>query len=54
MKMSYLISGNADAIVLPGMIIRCHTNKCTRVMILKKYTEGMLILRANKEGKVFI
>ena len=43
MKMTYSISGDNDAPVLPGMIIRCHTNKCTRVMILKKYTEGMVI-----------
>ena len=54
MKMSYSISGDDEAPVLPGMIIRCHTNKCTRVMILKKYTERMMILQANKESKVFI
>ncbi len=54
MKMTYSISGDNDAPVLPGMIIRCHTNKCTRVMILKKYTEGMVIAQADKEGKVFI
>ena len=54
MKMSYSISGDDEVSVLPGMIIRCHTNKCTRVMILKKYTERMLILQANKESKVFI
>lgn len=54
MKMAYSISGDNEAPVLPGMIIRCHTNKCTRVMILKKYTEGMVIAQADKEGKVFI
>ena len=54
MKMAYLLTGDDDAPVLPGMIIRCHTNRCTRVMVLKKYTEGMLIARADKEGKVFI
>ncbi|MCQ4754630.1 hypothetical protein [Enterocloster bolteae] len=54
MKMTYSISGDNDAPVLPGMIIRCHINKCTRVMILKKYTEGMVIAQADKEGKVFI
>lgn len=51
MKMAYLLTGNDDAPVLPGMIIRCHTNRCTRVMALKKYTEGMLIARADHEGK---
>ena len=54
MKMAYFVTGDDDAPVLPGMIIRCHTNRCTRVMVLKKYTEGMLIARADKEGKVFI
>ena len=54
MKMAYLFTGDNDAPVLPGMIIRCHTNRCTRVMVLKKYTEGMLIARSDKEGKVFI
>ena len=54
MKMTYTISGNDEAPVLQGIMIRCHTNKCTRVMVLKKYTEGMIIALADKEGKVFI
>ena len=54
MKMAYLLTCSDDAPVLPGMIIRCHTNRCTRVMVLKKYTEGMLIARADNEGKVYI
>jgi len=49
----YSVTGDDDAPVLPGMIIRCHTNRCTRVMVLKKYTEGMLIAQADKEGKIF-
>ena len=54
LKMAYVLMGNDEALVLPGMIIRCHINRCTRVMEMKKYTEGMLIARADKEGKVFI
>ncbi len=54
MRMSYLITGIDDAPVLPGMIIRCHTNRCTRVKVVKKYTEEMVIARADNEGKVFI
>ena len=50
MKMAYLLTGNDDAPVLPGMIIRCHTNKCTRVATLKKYTEGMIITHSTMEG----
>ena len=45
--MAYLLTGNDDAPVLPGMIIRCHTNRCTRVMVLKKYTEGIRITSYN-------
>lgn len=54
MKMSYGVAGNKNAPVLPGMLIKCHTNKCARVMVLKKYTEEMLIAQADKEGKVFV
>lgn len=54
MKLSYGLTGDSNATVLPGMIIRCHTNKCTRVAILKKYTEGMIIDHSTKEGKYFI
>ena len=54
MKMAYLRTGSDDASVLPGMIIRCHTNRCTRVMVLKNYTEGMLIAQADNDGKVYI
>ena len=54
MKMDYVITGDDNAPVLPGMILRCHTRKCTRVMIMKKYTEGMVVAQVNNEGKVFI
>ena len=39
MKMSYMVSGDKDAPVLTGITIRCHTNKCTRVVILKNTTK---------------
>ena len=54
MKMAYGLTGDSDAPVLPGMIIRCHINKCTRVATLKKCTEGMIIAHSTKEGKFFI
>lgn len=54
MKMSYCITGDAYAPVLPGMIIRCHTHKCVRVATLKKYTEKMIISQAAKDGKFYI
>ena len=54
MKMTYTLTGDDDAPVMTGMMIRCHTNKCTRVAILKKYTEGMVRARADAQGKCYI
>ena len=54
MKMSYMVSGDKDAPVLRGMTIRCHTNKCTRVLMLKHFTEGRLIENADDNGKCYL
>ena len=54
MKMSYELSGNPEAVVMSGITMRCHTHKCSRVMSLKKYAEGQLADRADKDGKVYI
>ncbi len=54
MKMSYAVTGNTDDIVLNGMMMRCHTNKCTRVVTFKKYTEGMIVANADKDGKFYV
>ena len=54
MKMSYMVSGDKDALVLRGMTIRCHTNKCTRVLMLKNFTEGRLIENADANGKCYL
>ena len=54
MKMSYMVSGDKDALVLRGMAIRCHTNKCTRVLMLKNFTEGRLIENADANGKCYL
>ena len=54
MKMSYMVLGDKDAPVLKGMTIRCHTNKCTRVLMLKNFTEGRLIENADATGKCYL
>ena len=54
MNMSYMVSGDKDALVLRGMTIRCHTNKCTRVLMLKNFTEGRLIENADANGKCYL
>ena len=54
MKMSYMVSGDKDAPVLTGITIRCHTNKCTRVVMLKNFTEGCLIAQADAKGRCYL
>ena len=53
-EMTYVLGGDNESPESPGMIIRCHTNKCTRVAVLKKYNEGMIKALMDKEGRVFI
>ena len=54
LKMAYSVSGDDNAPVLRGITMRCHTHKCTRVMIMKNFTEGELIAQADKQGRVYI
>lgn len=51
-KVSYALSGDSDTPVLNGVVIKCHT--CKRVMVMKKYTEGMVVAQVGKDGKIFI
>ena len=54
MRMSYALTGNDDAPVMNGITIRCHTHKCIRVAVLKKYTEGILKDRADAQNRVYL
>lgn len=54
MKMSYMVSGDKDAPVLTGITIRCHTNKCTRVVMLKNFTEERLLEQADAKYRCFL
>ena len=47
--MDYTLVHDDERIVLQGITIKC--SRCKRVMILKKYTEGMI--RAHAEKGVF-
>lgn len=51
---SYSPSGDPNAVVLNGIIMKCHTNKCIRTMTLKNVTESYLLAHVDKNGKVFI
>ena len=42
--MDYTLSYNDELVVLQGITMKCH--RCKRVMMLKKYTEGILRTRA--------
>ena len=54
MKMSYSVTGDIETPVMQGMMIKCHTNKCVRVISFKKFTEGMLLEHTNAEGKYYV
>ena len=54
MKMAYEPVGVDDTQVMNGVIIRCHTHKCTRVVVLKKYTEGVIIKMTDSRGKCYL
>ena len=43
---TYKITGNGDAPVLPNVVIKCSHNHCKRAMFLKNYTEKRLIENA--------
>ena len=54
MKMSYRMCGDDNAPVMNGMVLRCHTNKCTRAVILKSFTEGRLKKLADALGRWYM
>lgn len=51
LRMSYIITGNEDAYVLENIVVKCH--HCKRALVLKKYTEAMLI-KNSVDGKVYL
>lgn len=42
----YLVTGNDETIVLQGIMLKC--SRCKRVLVLKKYTEGILRMNSVK------
>ena len=37
-----------------GIMIKCHTHKCTRVVTLKNFTEGQIVERTDALGKCYL
>ena len=52
MKISYEPTGKPDTPVLNGIIMKCHT--CKKVVTMKNVTEGMVIARADRQGRVYL
>ena len=53
-KISYTLTGDEETSVMNGISIRCHTNKCTRVVTLRNYTEGKIIQRSGMSGRCYL
>ena len=49
LMMEYFMSGDDSAVVLQNIGIKC--DRCKRVMILKKYSEGMM--KEHSENGIF-
>lgn len=54
MKMTYVMTGNDEVPVMAGIIIRCHTNKCTRAVTLKRFTEGDIKKNTDAQGRCYL
>ena len=54
MRISYALTGDDNASAMNGIIIKCHTHKCTRVVTLKNFTEGQIIERTDALGKCYL
>ena len=54
LKMTYCLCGDDNAPAMRGIMIRCHTRKCTRVVTLKNFTEGQIKERTDSLGKCYL
>ena len=53
-KIAHVISGDDSTPVLQNTVIKCHHCREKRVLILKKWTEGDLIKRADNEYRCYV
>ena len=54
MRISYALTGDDNAPAMNGIMIKCHTHKCTRVVTLKNFTEGQIKSGADAHGKCYL
>lgn len=50
----YALTGDRTAPAMNGIMIKCHTHKCTRVVTLKNFTEGQIVERTDALGKCYL
>ena len=48
------LTGDDNAPVMNGIIIKCNTHKCTKVVTLNNFTEGQIKSKANAQGKCYL
>lgn len=53
-KISHVISGDDSTPVLPNTVIKCHRCQQKRVIILKKWTEGMVIEHTDEQNRCYV
>ena len=51
MKVSYTLSGDPDALVLKGIMMKCH--RCRKVVTLMNFTEGQVVAHADSHGRLY-
>lgn len=54
MRISYFVSGDDMAPAMNGIMIKCNTRKCNRVVTLKNFTEGKIKEGADASGKHYL
>ncbi len=50
MSVTYEVTGDDDAPVLPSTVLKCQTHKCVRVLRFKGFTEKELLAHTDKQG----
>lgn len=51
---SYKTTGDENALVLSGIIMKCPTRKCIRTVACKKLTEGDILARIDKNNRIYV
>lgn len=54
MRISYIPTGDKETPAMNGIMIKCHTHKCTKVVMLKNFTEGQIVKRTDAFGRCYL